>query len=274
MRRPPLVRHAATLALGLGTIAASAPPLQAQFQQGRGYHFTMTDGDGDRNEGVMYVAGDRVRIEMRGGKHRGGQHDYILVTDGGRTMTVVHPDEETYSVMDARKFERIVGTAMKAVDAIVTMELADASVKGEHLGDGGTVAGVPTQQYRLTQEYAVRVGAFGQTELERHRVVTDYWVSPDPKVPRNPIVELVMNAPTALAQADADYVRRREQTRKDLFSSAPLRIVSRSVDLQDNDEEVFEYEVTEIVPTRIDVRALRVPDGYRRTDSDIMNVGW
>jgi hypothetical protein len=267
------------LALAAGVLVAGArpAPLGAQLVEGRSYFFRLETPEDGATEGVMHVVGDRARIEIRDGENDEGERVYLLLTNGGRTLVTVKPDERTYSEMDAARLEGIIGTAMRAVDELVTMNMVNSNVNGERLGDGGSIAGVPTQRFRLTQEYAMDVGAFGQTERMRQRIVTDYWVNPRAGAPRNPLVELVTTAPTALAQSDEKFVERSARTRASLFSAPPLKVVVRASKWEhdgDTEEETFEYEITRILPASIDERALRVPQGYRRESEKGFDITW
>ena len=270
---------ALALATGIGALAHGALPLAlaAQIVDGQSYFFRLHTPDDGPTEGVMHVAGDRARIEIHDAEDDDGMPVYLLLTDGGKTLVSVHPHHRSYSEIDADKLEGIIGTAMRAVNVVMTMDMVGSNVSGERLGDGGAVAGVPTQHYRLTQEFAMDVGAFGQTERARHRIVSEYWVNPEAAPPRNPLVELVTTAPAALAMSNEAFMTRSARTRAALFTAAPLKIVVRADEWKKDggsESETFEYEVTRILPATIDLRALRVPDGYRRDDTKDFDVSW
>jgi hypothetical protein len=267
------------LALAAGALAHGALPaaLPAQLVEGRSYFFRLQTPDDGPTEGVMHVAGDRARIEIRDAEIDHGGRVYLLLTNGGRTLVTVQPEQRSYSEIDAAKLEGIIGTAMRAVDVMLTMNMVNSNVNGERFGDGGTVAGVPTQRYRLTQEFAMDVGAFGQTERIRQRIVTDYWVNPNAGAPRNPLVELVTTAPTALAQSDEHFLERSARARASLFTAPPLKVVVHASKWEhdgDTEDETYEYEITRILPASIDQRALRVPEGFRRDDDKGFDISW
>jgi hypothetical protein len=266
------------LALAAASLAAAVPlSLPAQRAEGRSYFFRLQTPDEGPTEGVMHVVGDRARIDIRDAEGDDGGRVYLLLTNGGRTLVTVRPDEHRYSEVDAETIEGIIGTAMRAANIVMTMDMANSNVNGEKFGDGGTVAGLPTQRYRLTQEWEMDVGAFGKTERVRQRVVTDYWVNASAGLPRNPLVELVTTAPTALAQSDEKFVARSARTRASLFDAAPLRVVVHASKWEHDgstEEEMYEYEITRILPASVDQRALRVPDGYRRDDDKGFDISW
>ena len=270
---------ALALAAGFGALAHGALPsaLAAQMVEGRSYFFRLETPDDGPTEGVMHVAGDRARIEIHDAEDDDGTPVYLLLTNGGKTLVSVHPEHRSYSEIDADKLEGIIGTAMRAVNVVMTMDMVNSNVRGERLGDGGEVAGLPTQRYRLTQEFAMDIGAFGETERTRHRIVSEYWVNAEQAPPRNPLVELVTTAPAALAMSNEAFMTRSARTRASLFTAAPLKVVVRTEEWEKHggsDSETFEYEVTRILPASIDLRALRVPEGYRRDDAKDFDVSW
>jgi hypothetical protein len=87
----------------------------------------------------------------------------------------------------------------------------------------------------------------------------------------------VTTAPVALAMSNEAFMTRSARTRASLFTAAPLKVVVRAEEWEKHggsDSETFEYEVTRILPASIDLRALRVPEGYRRDDSKDFDVSW
>ena len=239
---------------------------QSRAASGAGYvyDFQIRSDDGAPTTGRATVLGDRERIEFTGGDHAGS---YLLLTDGGRTLTAVDPAKREYSTMHADDFERIVGTAMAAVDKVMTLEVHGLEVGGQRLGDGGTVAGHPTRHGRLVQDYTVKIGVFGFTENTRHHVVTDYWVTDDVQLPRNPLFGLFATIPTVLAQNDDDFVKRAEAGRKALVGGGtPLRVV---VEATSRDKDGTDHSSTAIEISRLERAApaesqFTVPSGYRQ----------
>jgi len=270
------VATAATAAL-----AATALPALAGAQLPRAYTYTfrVSADSGAASTGTVQVYGDRARIDMAGSRGAEPSGDYLLVTDSGRTVTIVNPREREYSVTDAASFEHIVATVMQALDlAMIDAKLSDAHVSGSRLGPGDTIAGHPTERYRLRQEYSVRVGALGfKGDPEYHVVMTDYWVAPGFRLMRNPVIEMLSTTQTALAQQDRDFVRRSTATRDRLFSGTPLRIivVAGTVDEVGASQpkanastkaSTTTIEVSDVRSADVDRGLLEVPHGYRERE--------
>ena len=248
----------------LAPVSASGAQSRAASEAGYVYEFRIHSDDDSPILGRATVLGDRERIEFTGGDRAG---TYLLLTDGGRTLMAVDPDKREYSTMHADDFERIVGTAMAAVDKVMTLEVHDLRVGGQRLGDGGTIAGHATQHGRLVQDYTVKIGVLGFTENTRHHVVTDYWVTDEVQLPRNPLFGLFASLPTVLAQNDGDFVKRAEAGRKALVGSGtPLRVVVESTSQKKDGAEQSRtaVEITSLSRATPSAALFAVPSGYRQ----------
>lgn len=255
----------------LGAQATAARPAAATTQRGLQYSFVMTSSDDrDESRGTVRALGDRARIDLRG--KRGKSDTWLLVTDGGRTVAIVNPGERKYTEMDADKFANIVGTAMRVVDAFLTLEVEDVTVETQRVGPGGTVAGQPTERWALVQEYVVNIGMLGKTTPQIHRVVTDYWIARDAEMPRNPLFEMLSTAETALALSDRGFVSLTAAKRRELPRGAAMRIVvtsahSEADKLTADKPKVRRIEVTQYGSASIDPEALAIPRGYERQEA-------
>lgn len=271
------VAHRTTRRLTVALAALALVPASLAAQRGTDYtyDFRVETGDGDAMRGVTYVSGGQARIELRGdgGDRKDG---YLLVTDGGRTLVAVSPDRREYSVTSADGFEQLVGTAMRAADKVLTLELADLEVVGRRLDDGGTVAGRETRHARLSSDYTLRIGALGFTTRSSQHVDVDYYVDPELSLPRNPLLELFAGLPLVLAQHDRDFVTRQTAGRAALLArGTPLRTVITTTS-RDEDGKVERHrtliEVTRLAADRHDAALFRIPEGYRKTDGFRWNM--
>lgn len=266
----PVVAAAAVVALASGATAgaqAGRGPARAATT-GYVYEFRIESGDDEPTVGRTHVLGDRSRIDLDRGDGDGG--GYLLVTDGGRTLVSVDPRKREYSIIDVASFERIAGTAMKAVDRVMTLDVGGLEVTGERLGAGERIAGRATRHGRLTQDYTVTVGMLGFNEDTRHHLVTDYWVADDLVLPRNPLFELFATIPTVLAQHDEDFNRRAVAGRDALVGrGTPLRVVVTAVEEEKGNKperSITTIEVTSIRADSPDSSLFAIPSGYRKVD--------
>lgn len=288
---PHLVRRAvAGAAAAVALLAPAAAVSAQQAVDGYAYTFRIETGDDEVVVGRALVAGGQARIEIvrdsskreRGERRRSvrvGDSDdgYLVVTDGGRTLLAVSPSEREYSSMPADDFERIVGSAMKKADAVLTMGVSDLTVTGRRLGGGEPIQGQPTQRGRVVADFVSRVGALGFTARMVNHVETEYWVAPGVSLPRNPLAEMLVGLPTVLAQHDEDFVTRMSAGRRALVGSGtPLRVVL-TAETREDDGKVertrTSYEVTSLSRTRVDPSVFQVPRGYTKSDGFSWSTG-
>lgn len=263
------MRQLASVLLAVAALSAAAAPARAQQQQKpqppmRDYEYSFrVIGSHDEHpmSGTMRVSGDRGRIDIDGAK----EGEFMLLTDGGRTLTIVHPERRAYEVSDAATFEHIVGRALRAVP-VLSIQLESAHVASDHLGDGGLVVGRATRHLRLTQDYTVRVGALGfGGDPERHVATTEYWVSPGLALMRNPLFALVEGAESALVQSDTAYSRIADAERDALLEGAtPLRRVVTTREEHGGKTTTQTIEITSLRPARVDPAIFQLPSGYTR----------
>ena len=255
-----------------------AAPLAAQNLAGYRYALRMTSSDGEDVVGTVRLAGDRERIDFPpGSRHDDG---YFLLLNGGHTVATVHTDRREYEMVDDTTFQRLIGAALDAMGNLVTLHLADVKIETQSLGVGDSIAGYATRRFRLLQEYSVKIGAMGFTAANQHHVVvTDFWVSPDLRLPPNPLLELLATVETALAQRNEDFVHRSAAARAALFSGTPLKMVitSRSFDVDRGDSgrvaagehAVRTFEVTRVERASFDTSLFRIPEGFTRKDNPL-----
>lgn len=263
-------RSVAAVALAI-TLSPLPSSIAAQTVQGQRYVLRMTTG-GDRELiATVREGGGRARIDFE--RSEDGASGYLIVSDGARTVTLVHPDKREYSVVDDTTFERIIGKALRVVAQIgvLQVQLRDVRIQGERLGAGETIAGYATRHYRITQDYRAYVGAFGIVGDEpiHQVVVSEYWVSPGLPLTRNPLLELLAGVETALAQRNTSFVTRSAATRDSLFRGTPLRVVvTARASRGDDTVKERRIEITDVAQVPLDASIWAIPSGYTRRQSD------
>lgn len=253
------------------SLALALPASPFQGIPGTRYTFRMTVGHEDPVVGTVRENTHRARVDVL---KRGERDDeYLVITHDGHRVISVHPSDGEYSVVDDSVFERIAGVGLQAVSStgIVRFRVHDADISAERLGAGDVVAGFATEHYRLRQDYTVDVSAFGtHGGPVRQSVITDYWVAPRAHLLPNPLIGMLSQIGTALAQSDVDFVRRSAAVRDSLFSGTPLRIVvTIATDAKDETGKppaVHRFEITEIENANFDPGIWQVPAGFRRKE--------
>lgn len=264
---------------------AAASAAARTLPSGR-YEFTSTDDDGDVSAGTVSWIGQKMRIDMdskserrrrnrQGGtstvhvSSRSERGEYILVDFATNTVRTVKPSEREISELPLATFEQIIGKALGMVGSVVQMQVRDAGIVANEIGAGGQVAGLATKQYRMTEEYNVRIGVFGMNAEEKHhRVVTDYWVPTGPGVPRNPVVELMMRASSALAQQDATHQANVSRARSALFTGVPVKAIVTVTETGEGTKR-SSVELTSLSTQAPDASLFVLPSGYRAKKNDL-----
>jgi hypothetical protein len=245
----------------------------AQLQGVPGYRYTfhMTPDHGGRIAGTVREDGRNARIDFDAGRR--GDDEYLLVRPG--ELMVVHPDEHEYSVVDDSIFERIAGVGLEAASdvGVVRFRVRDAQITPERLGAGESIAGFATRRVRLTEAFTVQVSAFGMRGDAVHvRVITDYWLTDQPVLVHNPLIEMLSRLGTVLGQSDPVFVRRQAAARDALISGTPLKIVvtawSLDQDERDDRPSVTTIEIADLARTTVDPEIFRIPPGLRRRDGE------
>lgn len=253
-----------TLALfALTTVAG------AQTPRAYSYDFTLDTHGKDSDKpvhGTVRVAGNRARVDTDEHKKDG---EYLLLSEGGRRVFVVHPKDQSFQEYDADEFARIVGTALRAVGPVVKFDVRDATIDTARLGSGGTVAGRSTNRVRVDQHWKTTIKVFGFGKEMRGSAASEYWSDPSLPLMRNPILDLTSVATLALGASDEDFLARSDAARERLFRGAPLRaeLHTRIAGDEGPDDTRLRYEVTRYTPGPVDESALQLPKGYRRSSS-------
>ena len=258
-------RGVAGMAVG-ALVALGSGLARAQTASGYRYTFKATGDAMDQTTGTTIAAGTRTRIDLDGSS----EPQYIVVDNATHTVTMVYPERQEYSVVSDTTFQRLVGNVLAALP-VVSVKLTDAQVSDTVLGPGESVAGHPTSRYQVDQAFTVTLGAFGfQAGALHQRVTTEYWMSRDLQLPANPLVTLVSQVTTVLAQNDRDFAHRSAEALRPVARGTPLKMVihteTRSGDKSDATSKTTVIEVTAIAPARIDLSRFDVPTGYTRKD--------
>jgi hypothetical protein len=221
--------------------------------------------------GTVREDGRDVRIDFETRRHR--DHEFLLVRDG--KVIAVRPEDGEYSVVDESTFERIAGVGLQAASdvGVVRFRVRDARIIPERLGPGESIAGFPTRHVRLTEEFSVEVRAFGMGgDPARIRVVTDYWVTAEPLLVHNPLIEMLSRLGSVLGQADPAFARQQTAARRALLTGTPLKIVvttwSSDRHARDRGPEQQTIVISGLARTSVDRAIFRIPEGLTRREGD------
>ncbi|HEV8408981.1 MAG TPA: hypothetical protein VGQ30_00645 [Gemmatimonadaceae bacterium] len=252
--------------LPLSMAMISAAVLGAQSPSTYSYDFRAKgDHDMDGLMGTVRVSAGRARIDVQ---DRNGDGQYLLVSGDGETVTIVKPNERSYTVLNADEFAHIASMGLRIAGNVVTMKLRDSDFKTERLGAGEKIAGRPTQHVRVTEHWTMDVGAMGYTKPVRQSVEMEYFYDPTLKLPRNPLMEIIASAMTVLPSTDENFAARADSVKNSLVRGTPLRTIITQ--REDNGRESRTVlEVTKIGTELAKDSDFKVPAGYTKKDGDL-----
>lgn len=247
----------------------------AARKNGWEYEFRITTQDGAKKGeapviGKAEVFGEetRVTLEPREGRRRDRNRrgEYLLISEQGRQIAVIRPNDKEYNVLSADSLAHMVSVGLNAAGRLVDLQLGGLDVSSEKLGTGERIAGYDTERHRMSQAYRIDMRIFGARPTLRGKLITDFWVAPALQVPGNPFFDFFAMLPNALAMQSPDYVRKSLAERSKIFETLPLRTVA-TLEMTDQEGKVSRssstIEVTSIRRASLDPDRFEIPSRYK-----------
>lgn len=277
-----------------GLLAAAAV---AAAPAAPGVSFTMrtTTRSGEGPESApsvnrVRVQGSAMRFDAEGAAKQGTEGNfspgaYTLLDGSGRRVVVVMPERQQF--MEIRFDDTTTQALMTAMT--VTTAVTDVTVRGESMGAGGMVNGMPTRRYRLTSDY--KYGMTGSDVAGKSgsaHVVEDYWVAKELEGVTDPIEQVgrALGGRGGLGASPfssiggtslSELLAKRTAEQRRLFKGMPARTVTTTTTVEPDEEKSVTVSTTEIADVSradLDPALFRVPDGYAKFDmKQMMNVG-
>ncbi len=233
-----------------------------------GYHFTSENRlEEEGRQATTYtvegwVEGENARIEFKGGTPMPTVEagDYIVSTDGGKTLILVHPKDRTWSTFDIEAMLGAAGNIMHAMGGMMKMKIEDKKVDSKPPVDGGKIAGYPTKKYVFDTAYTLTMSMLGMKHRMHNVTHEEIWTTTALKAPgfgawltKKPqktgypeLDELI-----AMAMHDVDGIPLKQVTETTVTDSKGK--TQRSVQTM---------QVTAVDETRIEPAMFTVPAGY------------
>lgn len=261
---------------------AGAATAQANARAGvlHGVSYTIRVGDAHRPGGGMagvmgpgersyvasavFVAGrGRMDILDGGVESLFGKGDYVLFDS--TDLLVVHPATREFVPLprDAgiQRVEDMESMGFKAT-------VADVKVTLDSLGPGDTISGFPTQHFRMTTAFTMRIDAGVLQRRLATESVTDYWVASVPGLPGNPLLRANGFSGTPVATGMFRELSTKVDSAAARMGNAVALRTTTSSRLIQGPGEVEQMEqtsaVSDIRSRDIDENLLILPQGYKQ----------
>jgi len=154
----------------------AAAPLRAGI-----YYESVTTDDRSKDRIVVksWVDGEKARIEFEQGldKSMMPQGSFLVTTDGGRTVYLVNPKEQTYSRWDMEALLQTVGQVMEAMGPMMDLSIENPQVDKLGQEAGGAIVGLPTTRYRYRTRYDFEMKIMGMKRANQVEMDQDIWAT-------------------------------------------------------------------------------------------------
>jgi hypothetical protein len=105
------------------------------------------------------------------------QGTYILTKDGGRTLYLVNPKDQTYAQWSLQGMLGTVGAVMNGMGPLLKIQFTDLKSEKISEEDGGLILGVPTRHYKFRTSYVASVKVFGMGRPSNVVSEQDVWAT-------------------------------------------------------------------------------------------------
>lgn len=240
------------------------------------YEFRQTTRSEVRNipsvetQGTAWIDGDHMRIDYRGASSYGDNAS--VVTNGTRMLWILDREEKTYHEVNLTSYARNLASAPITVSNVKS---------GLDRGPGPQIAGFPTEHWKLTTSYDMRLDMGEITLEQRVETVIEKWTTQAFGELSDP---LASNESLRTGNAQLDQLIDLETTRVTGF---PLRqvvtITTRDIkprrggsrgeiDLTVPRRQVSEMVVTAIEFTEPDDTLFLLPEGFRKVNPERQGI--
>jgi len=140
---------------------------------------TVTSGGQDSSTSVeAWVDGENAKILfLDSDQPMLSKNEYLLTTDGGKTLYLVNPKDETYMQWDLEAMLQTFGNVMESMKGMVNLEFSDPQVEKLAEGPGETILGHSTTHSKYRTTYTTSIKIMGMKRASTTETVQDLWTT-------------------------------------------------------------------------------------------------
>jgi hypothetical protein len=152
-----------------------------------GIHYksvTRTESEGSRarsnsTQAEGWVAADKAKVAFLESSDNpiAQQGTYILTKDGGKTLYLVNPKDQTYAHWSLQGMLGTVGAVMNGMGPLLKIQFTDPKSEKVSEEDGGLILGVPTRHYKFRTSYVASVKVLGMGNTSNVVSEQDVWAT-------------------------------------------------------------------------------------------------
>jgi hypothetical protein len=184
---------------------------------------------------------------------------YIITKDGGKTMYLVNPKDETYMKWDLDSLMGMAGGAMK----MMNMKFTDPKVEALGEEPDGLIVGLPTVHYRFRTTYTMSMSFMMMKKKAKVVKEEEIWAAP--KLVDAALGIWLRKTPPKTGNEELDALIAAEMGKVQGF---PLKrkVVTTNTDEKGKVESnTVTMEVTELQMVPVPDSTFEIPAGYKET---------
>lgn len=231
------------------------------------YYQAVTKAEGGRGAEMQNVSvkawasDDKSKVEFENsGNPMMGQGDYMITTDGGKTVYMVNPKDKSYFKWDMDQMLQLAGGAGKMVNMTV------ANHKVEKLAEepDGVILGMPTIHYKFHTSYDMEMKIMGFGSKAHIDTVQEAWTAP--KLVEAALGLWLKKTPPKTGNEELDKLINGEMSKMQGF---PLKMITTTTHTDSKGKSTTTtttMEVTEFTPQVVPDSTFVIPADYKETN--------
>lgn len=255
-----------TVALTLIALVAAAAPAAAGIHYQAETTTAPAQGKPQVTRVEAWVEGPNAKVVFRESDQPVfSEGAYLLTQDGGKTLFLVDPEEETITEWDLAAMLGMVGGVMEGMQGIMDLEFSDVAVEKLGQDAGGELLGYPVTHSKYRTTYTTSIKVLGMKRGSSTETVQELWTTDafgDPA-----LGVWLRSEPPATGMEELDELIAAEMEKVEGF---PLKTVSVSTTTGQKGKRESssrtETVVTQLEETAVPAATFELPAGYTRTE--------
>jgi len=263
MSRPWITRTLTSFLAALTALLAAATPAAA------GLYIEQTVSSTGQGQGMdmnvrAWAEDGQVKIEYLDSNNPiMPAGSYLLTTDGGQTVYLINPEEETYSVWDLNQVFAFLGQMSEATGGMMTIDFKDPMSESLGSEPGPTMLGYDTTRRTWRSGYTMDMKIAFMDQSNRMETTTEAWVTDEVEYPALGIWFTAKPPTTGDPELDQVLTDSMEQIRGMVLKMVQDTTMTNKKGQTSNSSTTM--EVTTLREEAIDGSTFAMPVGYTET---------
>jgi hypothetical protein len=207
-----------------------------------------------------WVNGDNGKVLFEEGSNpMMGKGTYLITKDGGTSMFLVNPKDQTYMKWDFDSIMGMAGGAMK----MMNMTFTDPKVESLGSEPDGVVAGIPTVHYRFRTTYTMSMSFMMMKKTSRVVKEEEIWAAP--KLVEAALGIWLRKAPPKTGNEQLDALVKAEMGKVQGFPLKRKTVTTSTDEKGKVETNTVTMEVSELQVMAVPNSTFEIPSDYKET---------